>query len=63
MKNALFLPADTAGGSGEIALEKNFPDGEAKAVASPASEDSLKKAIRQERPRQRVAKNPMPNRG
>ena len=23
----LLLPADTAGGSGEIALEKNFPDG------------------------------------
>ncbi len=31
-------------------------------MASPASEDSLKKAIRQERPKARKAKNPMPNR-
>jgi len=26
VKNALLLPADTAGGSEEVALEKNFPD-------------------------------------
>ena len=56
MKNALLLLASTAGGSEEIALEKIIPDGEAKAVASPASEDSLKKAIRQERPRQEKPK-------
>jgi hypothetical protein len=44
--------------SREIALEKKRPFlmGEGQAAASPASEDSLRKAIRQEMPKARKAK-------
>ena len=65
MKNALLLLASTCSVSRGIALEKKRPylTGGGQAAASPASEDSLREAIRQERPKARKAKNPMLNRG
>jgi hypothetical protein len=65
VKNALLLLASTCSVSEEIALEKRRPflTGGGQAATSPASEDSLRKAIRQEKPKARKAKNPMLNRG
>jgi hypothetical protein len=65
VKNALLLLAITCSVSREITLEKTRPFlmGGGQAAAILASEDSLRKAIRQERPKAKKAKNPLLNCG
>jgi len=56
VKNALLLLADTSGALRNCFREELFLTGGGRNQTSPASEDILKKVVRQERPRQEKPK-------